>query len=86
MKALVGCLAPPRQAKQYGGVPRYRETHAFTARVIGDYSCKKNRAARKPGNGVGRRIRTTQGGKSDAHFSLLKHVRIGDSENSLDRI
>jgi soluble lytic murein transglycosylase-like protein len=41
VKALAAYNAGPRRVKQYGGVPPYRETQAFIARIIADYNRKK---------------------------------------------
>ena len=40
-KALAAYYAGPHRVQQYGGVPPYRETHAYVARVITDYNRKK---------------------------------------------
>jgi len=41
VKALAAYNAGPRRVQQYGGVPPYRETHAYVARIITDFNRKK---------------------------------------------
>lgn len=46
-KALAAYNAGPQRVEQYHGVPPYRETHAYVARIINDFNRKKL-AERKP--------------------------------------
>jgi len=41
VKALAAYNAGPQRVQQYKGVPPYRKTHAYVARVIRDYNRKK---------------------------------------------
>jgi Transglycosylase SLT domain len=41
VKALAAYNSGPQRVQQYKGVPPYRETHAYVARVINDYNRKK---------------------------------------------
>lgn len=56
VKALAAYNAGPQRVAQYGGVPPYRETHAYVARVIRDFNRQKlaqqkaQAAARKSGS------------------------------------
>src|SRR5690348_10405291 len=57
VKALAAYNAGPQRVRQYGGVPPYRETHAYVARIIRDFNRHKlaqqhaKPVARKPASG-----------------------------------
>ena len=50
VKALAAYNAGPDRVQRYGGVPPYRETHAYVARVVRDFNSKKQQPKRVHGN------------------------------------
>ena len=52
-KALAAYNAGPQRVQQYHGLPPYRETHVYVARVINDYNRKKiAQAKQQTNNGI----------------------------------
>lgn len=64
-KALAAYNAGPHRVQQYHGVPPYRETHAYVARIIRDYNRKKL-AQRKAAQAAQRQQQTVAQTKSNS--------------------
>jgi soluble lytic murein transglycosylase-like protein len=63
-KTLAAYNAGPGRVAQYHGVPPYRETHAYVARIIREFNRKKLaeqrvQSARKKGSSAGRQTVST---------------------------
>lgn len=63
-KALAAYNAGAHRVQQYRGVPPYRETHAYVARIIRDFNHKKLAARKEAGAGRRRNARAAKSAKS----------------------
>jgi len=60
-KALAAYNAGPHKVLKYGGVPPYRETHAYVTRIITDYNRKKAAEAKSSAQRAAAAVQTTGG-------------------------
>lgn len=62
--ALAAYNAGPQRVQQYHGVPPYRETHAYIARIVRDFNAKKTAKKAGPAQASAKKTSSTQANRN----------------------
>jgi soluble lytic murein transglycosylase-like protein len=73
VKALAAYNAGPKRVEQYRGVPPYRETHAYVARIIRDFNRKKQ-LEKKTAVTAGQQPAKSKAARSRKRIGAVEHA------------